>query len=55
MQNVTFTLTQEEANAIYQLVGQLPTSSGAYPLLVKLAEQLKAQVEQTPQPPQQAE
>ena len=54
MQNVTFTLTQEEANAIFQLVGQLPTSSNAHPLFLKLAEQLKAQAE-VPQPPQQAE
>ena len=51
---VTFTLTQEEAAAIYQLVGQLPTSSGAYPLLLKLAEQMKGQAD-VPQPPQQAE
>ena len=40
---ITFTLTQEEANAIYQLVGQLPTSSNAYSLFVKLGEQLKTQ------------
>lgn len=42
---ITFTLTQEEANAIYQLVGQLPTSSNAYSLFVKLGEQLKSQAE----------
>jgi hypothetical protein len=42
---ITFTLTQEEANAIFQLVGQLPTSSNAHPLFVKLGEQLKAQAE----------
>jgi hypothetical protein len=40
---ITFTLTQEEANAIYQLVGQLPTSSNAYLLFVKLGEQLRTQ------------
>lgn len=39
---ITFTLTQEEANAIYQLVGRLPTNAGAYPLFLKLGEQLKA-------------
>lgn len=49
MQNVTFTLTQEEAAAIYQLVGQLPTSSNAHPLFLKLGEQLKAQAEQPAQ------
>lgn len=42
---ITFTLTQEEANAIYQLVGQLPTSSNAFPLFTKLGEQLKTQPE----------
>ena len=42
---ITFTLTQEEAAAIYQLVGQLPTSSNAHPLFMKLGEQLKAQAE----------
>ena len=41
---VNFTLTQEEATAIYQLVGQLPTSSNAHPLFMKLAEQLNAQI-----------
>lgn len=40
---ITFTLTQEEANAIYQLVGQLPTSSNAFPLFTKLGEQLRTQ------------
>lgn len=44
MQSITFTLTQEEANAIYQLVGQLPTSSNAHPLFVKLTEQMKEQL-----------
>jgi hypothetical protein len=42
---ITFTLTQEEANAIYQLVGQLPTSSNAHSLYIKLQEQLKTQIE----------
>lgn len=42
---ITFTLTAEEANAIFQLVGQLPTSSNAHPLFLKLGEQIKAQAE----------
>jgi hypothetical protein len=45
---ITFTLTQEEANAIVQLVGQLPTSSNAYPLFMKLGEQLKSQPQAEP-------
>jgi len=45
---ITLTLTQEEANAIYQLVGQLPTSSNAHPLFIKLGEQLKSQLQAEP-------
>lgn len=41
---ITFTLTQEEATAIYQVIGQLPTSSNAHPLFMKLGEQLNAQI-----------
>jgi hypothetical protein len=32
-------LTVEEVNAILQVLGQLPTSSGAWPLVVKIKEQ----------------
>lgn len=46
---ITFTLTQEEATAICQIVGQLPTSSNAYPLFKKLVEQVNAQAEQPAQ------
>jgi hypothetical protein len=37
-------LSVEEVNAILSVLGQLPTSSGAWPLLVKLKEQAEAQV-----------
>jgi hypothetical protein len=37
-------LTLEEVNAVLQTLGNLPTSSGAYPLLVKIKEQAEAQV-----------
>ena len=40
---ITFKMTVEEANAILQVLGQLPTSSGAYPLLVKLKAQADEQ------------
>ena len=46
--NIQLNLTVEEINAVLQTLGQLPTSSGAYPLLVKIKEQAEAQV-----PPQQ--
>jgi len=32
-------LTPEEVQAILQVLGQLPTSSGAWPLLVKITPQ----------------
>lgn len=45
MKDVTLTLTENEANAIMQVLGDLPTKSGAYPLVVKISEQLKVQIE----------
>lgn len=46
--NIQLNLTVEEINAVLQTLGQLPTSSGAYPLLVKIKEQAEAQVPQQP-------
>jgi len=40
-------LSIEEINAILQVLGQLPTSSGAWPLLVKVKEQAEAQAKQS--------
>ena len=37
-------LTVEEVNAILQTLGNLPTSSGAWPLVLKIKEQAEAQV-----------
>jgi hypothetical protein len=42
-------LTVEEVNAVLQTLGQLPTSSGAFPLLVKIKQQADAQLPQ-PEP-----
>jgi len=36
----TFTLEDNEAAFIIHVVGQLPTESGAYPLLQKLQQQV---------------
>ena len=44
--DVTLTLNVEEVNAILQTLGQLPTSSGAYPLVVKIKEQAESQVKE---------
>lgn len=42
--NITLTLTVEEVNAILGTLGQLPTSSGAWPLVVKIKEQAEPQI-----------
>jgi hypothetical protein len=39
-------LTIEEVNFILQTLGNLPTSSGAWPLVVKIKEQGQAQLPQ---------
>ena len=44
---INLNLTTEEVNAILQVLGQLPTSSGAWPLLVKVKEQAEAQAKQS--------
>lgn len=39
-------LTLEEVNAVLQTLGNLPTSSGAFPLLMKIKQQAEAQMSQ---------
>jgi hypothetical protein len=41
---VTLKLTVEEVNGILQTLGSLPTSSGAWPLVVKIKEQAEEQL-----------
>ena len=41
MSDITLNLTLEEAVALTNLVGSLPTSQGAYPLFVKLKSQVE--------------
>ena len=40
---MTFNLETNEAAFIIRVIGQLPTESGAFPLLQKVVEQFKAQ------------
>jgi hypothetical protein len=47
---VNLNLTVEEVNAILHTLGNLPTSSGAWPLVVKIKEQAEGQL-----PPQAEE
>lgn len=35
-------LTLEEVNGILQVMGELPTKSGAYPLVMKIKQQAEA-------------
>jgi hypothetical protein len=41
---IQLTLTVEEVNGILQTLGQLPTSSGAWPLVVKIKQQAEEQM-----------
>ena len=43
---IQFNLEDNEANFILQVVGQLPTQSGAYPLLQKLQNQAQEQIKE---------
>jgi hypothetical protein len=49
---VSLKLSVDEVNAVLQTLGQLPTSSGAWPLLMKIREQAEGQL---PAQPQEAE
>jgi len=42
--NIKLELTVEEVNGILQTLGQLPTSSGAWPLVVKIKQQCAEQL-----------
>jgi hypothetical protein len=48
MEQITLTLTIQEAQAILQVLGEMPTKSGAFPLLQKLGEQLQTQTKKEP-------
>ena len=41
---INLKLSVDEINAILQTLGQLPTSSGAWPLVVKIKEQAEEQL-----------
>ena len=43
---LNLTLTVEEVNAILQVLGDLPTKTGVYPLAIKIKEQAESQKEQ---------
>ena len=41
---MTLTLTPEEVQALFNILGDLPTKTGVYPLMVKIKEQAEAQM-----------
>ena len=45
--NINISLNVDEINAVLQTLGQLPTSSGAWPLLLKIKEQADSQINAT--------
>lgn len=44
--DINLTLNVDEVNAVLQTLGHLPTSSGAFPLLMKIKQQAEAQLPQ---------
>ncbi len=44
---LTLKFTVEEVNAILGVLGDLPTKTGAWPLVVKIKEQAEAQIPQS--------
>lgn len=49
MKDVQLSLTVAEANFILQVLGNLPTNSGAFPLMQKVKAQAEASVQETEQ------
>jgi hypothetical protein len=47
--NISLELTVDEVNAILGTLGNLPTSSGAWPLVVKIKEQAEGQMPPAPE------
>jgi hypothetical protein len=52
MSQITLTLPVESVNAILQTLGQLPTSSGAFPLMVEIKKQADEQMKANESIPQ---
>ena len=54
MDKLEIFLTIEEVNAILQTLGNLPTSSGAWPLVVNIKQQAESQVPTAQESPENA-
>ena len=44
MQEIDLKLKVEEVNAVLAVLGDLPSKTGAWPLMIKIKEQAEAQV-----------
>jgi hypothetical protein len=44
VEKIALDLTAEEVNAILQVLGELPTKTGVFPLVIKIKEQADAQM-----------
>jgi hypothetical protein len=55
MNEITLTLTTDEVNGILAVLGDLPTKSGAWNLLLKVKTQAEAQIPKTEEPAPAAE
>lgn len=49
MNTITLTFTAEETNALLNVLGEMPTKLGVYPLVQKIYEQAQAQLQAAPQ------
>jgi len=47
---INLKLTLEEVSGILQMLGELPTKSNAYPLLINIKSQAEAQIPKEPVP-----
>ncbi len=45
---MTLDLTLEEVNAVLNVLGELPSKSGVFPLIMKIQEQAKVQLSEEP-------
>jgi hypothetical protein len=50
---ITLNLDPNEVNFILQVIGELPTKSGSFPLLMKIKEQAESQANKDAPPPGQ--
>lgn len=52
MQDINLSLSLEEVNFLLQVIGELPTKTGAYALLMKMKAQAEGQLETSAKEPQ---